>query len=41
MDAEENSSKKRDEMPKMQTQDEIQGITLCGQLCMVSFIFIA
>lgn len=41
MDAEENGSKKRDEMPKMQTQYEIQGISLCGQLCMVSFIFIA
>ena len=40
MDAEEKASKKMDEMPKMQTQDEIQGISLCGQLCMVSlFIF--
>lgn len=38
MDAEEKASKKTDEMPKMQTQDEIQGISLCGQLCMVSLL---
>lgn len=40
MDAEEKSSKKTDEMPKMQTQDEIQGISLCGQLCMVSLFLL-
>lgn len=40
MDAEEKASKKTDEMPKMQTQDEIQGISLCGQLCMVSLFLL-
>ncbi len=40
MDAEERASKKTDEMPKMQTQDEVQGIRLCGQLCMVSLFLL-
>lgn len=40
MDAEEKASKKTDEMPKMQTQDEIQGISLCRQLCMVSLFLL-
>lgn len=40
MDAEEKASKKTDEMPKMQTQDEIQEIRLCGQLCMVGLFLL-
>ena len=40
MNAEEKASKKMDEMPKMQTQDEIQGFSLCGELCMVSLFLL-
>lgn len=39
MAAEEKPSKKTDEMQKLQAQDEVKGIILCGQLCMVSFFF--
>ena len=40
MNAEEKASKKTDELPKMQTQDEIQGISFCGQLCMVNLFLL-
>lgn len=40
MAAEEKASKKMDEVPKMQTQDEIKQISLCEQLCMLSLFLL-
>ena len=40
MVAEEKASKKTNEMQGVQTQDEIKGILLCGQICMVSIFWL-